>query len=61
HALMCCAASAALTASTASAATTCYTAAAVATRIFCGSGRDVVYADRGDRVARDCELVRRSR
>ncbi len=27
--------------------------------IACGSGRDVVLADRGDRVARDCESVRR--
>ncbi len=29
-------------------------------RISCGAGRDLVYADRVDRVARDCELVRRS-
>jgi Ca2+-binding RTX toxin-like protein len=28
-------------------------------RISCGSGRDSVSADRGDRVARDCERVRR--
>ena len=27
--------------------------------IVCGRGRDVVTADRLDRVARDCELVRR--
>jgi chitodextrinase len=27
--------------------------------ILCGAGRDLVYADRIDRVARDCELVRR--
>jgi hypothetical protein len=29
--------------------------------IGCGDGRDLVYADRADRVARDCERVRRSR
>jgi hypothetical protein len=28
--------------------------------ITCGAGRDLVYADRADRIARDCELVRRS-
>ena len=28
--------------------------------ITCGAGRDRVYADRVDRIARDCELVRRS-
>jgi RTX calcium-binding nonapeptide repeat (4 copies) len=28
-------------------------------RIACGAGRDLVYADRADRVARDCELIRR--
>ena len=28
-------------------------------RIVCGAGRDVVFADRGDRVARDCERSRR--
>jgi hypothetical protein len=28
--------------------------------IGCGAGRDLVYADRADRIARDCELVRRS-
>jgi hypothetical protein len=28
--------------------------------ITCGAGRDVVYASRADRIARDCELVRRS-
>lgn len=28
-------------------------------RVYCGSGRDVVRASRGDRVARDCEVVRR--
>jgi RTX calcium-binding nonapeptide repeat (4 copies) len=27
--------------------------------IVCGRGRDLVYADRADKVARDCELVRR--
>jgi RTX calcium-binding nonapeptide repeat (4 copies) len=27
--------------------------------IACGAGRDVVYADRADRVARDCERIRR--
>jgi hypothetical protein len=26
-------------------------------RVTCGTGRDVVYADRRDRVARDCEHV----
>lgn len=30
-------------------------------RISCGRGRDSVTADRGDRVARDCERVRRRR
>jgi hypothetical protein len=30
-------------------------------RIFCGSGKDLAYAGRRDRVARDCEKVRRSR
>jgi hypothetical protein len=29
--------------------------------IACGPGRDLVYADRADRVGRDCERVRRSR
>lgn len=29
--------------------------------IFCGSGKDIAYAARRDRVARDCEKVRRSR
>jgi hypothetical protein len=29
-------------------------------RVFCGAGRDLVYADRRDRIARDCEVVRRS-
>lgn len=29
--------------------------------IGCGPGRDLVYADRADRVARDCELVRWTR
>jgi chitodextrinase len=29
--------------------------------ISCGVGRDLVYADRADRVGRDCERVRRSR
>jgi chitodextrinase len=29
--------------------------------IACGHGRDLVYADRADRVGRDCERVRRSR
>lgn len=29
--------------------------------VRCGRGRDVVYADRADRVARDCEVVRRTR
>jgi len=29
-------------------------------RVFCGSGRDRVFADDGDRVARDCERVTRS-
>jgi len=29
-------------------------------RIACGDGRDLVYADRADHIARDCELVRRS-
>jgi hypothetical protein len=29
--------------------------------VRCGGGRDVVYADRADRVARDCEVVRRTR
>ena len=28
--------------------------------ITCGAGRNLVYADRADRIARDCELVRRS-
>jgi hypothetical protein len=28
--------------------------------IACGAGRDLVYADRADKIARDCELVRRS-
>jgi hypothetical protein len=28
-------------------------------RVFCGPGRDVAYVDRRDRVARDCERVRR--
>ncbi|MBA2461691.1 MAG: hypothetical protein H0V45_08020, partial [Actinobacteria bacterium] len=28
--------------------------------IACGLGRDVVYADRADRIARDCEVVHRS-
>jgi RTX calcium-binding nonapeptide repeat (4 copies) len=28
--------------------------------IVCGAGRDLVYADRADRVARDCELVGRT-
>jgi hypothetical protein len=28
-------------------------------RIACGAGRDLVYADRADRIARDCELIRR--
>ena len=28
-------------------------------RIACGPGRDLVVADRVDRIARDCELVRR--
>jgi hypothetical protein len=28
-------------------------------RIACGDGRDLVYADRADHIARDCELVRR--
>ncbi|HST14202.1 MAG TPA: hypothetical protein VLJ44_05050 [Gaiellaceae bacterium] len=27
--------------------------------IFCGTGRDTVYADRFDKVSRDCEIVRR--
>jgi Ca2+-binding RTX toxin-like protein len=27
--------------------------------VRCGTGRDVVIADRVDRVARDCEVVRR--
>jgi Ca2+-binding RTX toxin-like protein len=30
-------------------------------RITCGRGRDTVIADRGDRVSRDCERVRKSR
>ncbi len=30
-------------------------------RLTCGAGRDVAKADRGDRVARDCETVRRAR
>ena len=29
--------------------------------IDCGSGRDTVTADRNDKVARNCEVVRRSR
>ena len=29
-------------------------------RVFCGSGRDRVFADQADRVARDCERVTRS-
>jgi hypothetical protein len=29
-----------------------------ADRVSCGGGRDVVIADRHDRVARDCEVVR---
>jgi len=29
-------------------------------RVTCGPGEDVVYADRRDRVARDCERVKRS-
>ena len=29
-------------------------------RVFCGSGRDRVFADRRDRVARDCERVTRT-
>jgi len=28
--------------------------------ITCGAGRDFVYADRADRIARDCEHIRRS-
>ena len=28
--------------------------------IACGAGRDLVYADRADQIARDCELIRRS-
>lgn len=31
-----------------------------ADRIFCGAGRDTVRADSGDRVARDCEVVKRT-
>ena len=27
--------------------------------VFCGSGRDEVYADRLDRIADDCEKIRR--
>jgi hypothetical protein len=27
--------------------------------IICGAGRDLVYAGRADRIARDCERVRR--
>ena len=27
--------------------------------VVCGSGRDVVFADRTDRVARDCESIKR--
>ena len=30
-------------------------------RINCGSGRDVVWANKGDIVARNCEVVRRTR
>jgi hypothetical protein len=29
-------------------------------RVSCGRGRDVAYVDRLDRVARDCEVVRRA-
>jgi hypothetical protein len=29
--------------------------------ITCGAGRDLVYADRADHIARDCERVRGSR
>ena len=29
-------------------------------QFFCGAGRDTVQAERGERVARDCEVVRRS-
>jgi RTX calcium-binding nonapeptide repeat (4 copies) len=37
-----------------------YTKDAARDTVSCGAGRDLAYADRRDRVARDCELVRRS-
>jgi hypothetical protein len=37
-----------------------YTRDAARDTVSCGAGRDLVHADRLDRVARDCELVRRS-